>query len=601
MASSNHDMNLIIKAKDTASATINKTLDNWKNAVLGVGAAYLGFSMIKNVIEGIISVGMEAEKTWNAVAASLKRHNYQVQINIESIKEFSSRMQQQTGISDELIGRGIQRLLDANMKLADTYEVIQAAADLSKAKDMDLMAATELLAKASMGVTDTLTRYGIVIDNNIPKAERFALVLEQINERFGGAAQADLETTAGKLKLIKENLSDLGEEFYQVMVGQNEIVRGSSDFINATLERLTRGLKIYREEGFRAMIRAEDEERESLRRWEKWTREIAEIRKRPLISEREDSLRLAEMKRKLEESEKIMNRILQGTEKITVSFPVGPMSDAIDSMLELNKAIKDTTLSEEKEYINELADKWISANEIYATVAKDRVNVHLDMIEQIEAVDESYFEAISEMRARDLFDSVHERLQAVEKINSEQIRREQQAMNILARTADAGIRHIIGSMKILQTESSSVFTTMAQEFTKLFIEESLRQLSLKFIGSLSGGGFLGLLSSIFDTRANDAMAMKQGSDFAKYFSMGALKELNSFAPQITYNAAPIAAASGAVNSNQTIIYQNFYGVVADDFIQRDVIPSVSIASKRRETSLYAVEDRRFGGSRVYSN
>ncbi len=49
----------------------------------------------------------------------------------------------------------------------------------------------DLLGKAYAGNTSALGRYGIVVDETIPKAEKFEAVLRQLEARFGGAAQAE--------------------------------------------------------------------------------------------------------------------------------------------------------------------------------------------------------------------------------------------------------------------------------------------------------------------------------------------------------------------------------------------------------------------------
>jgi len=56
-----------------------------------------------------------------------------------------------------------------------------------------------------------LSRYGIIIDKNIPRTEKFEAVLGKLNEQFGGAAKADLNTWSGQMQAFKNSMGDLQE------------------------------------------------------------------------------------------------------------------------------------------------------------------------------------------------------------------------------------------------------------------------------------------------------------------------------------------------------------------------------------------------------
>jgi len=145
------------------------------------------------------------------MAASLQRHNYQQEKGLEATKKFTAALQRQTGISDELSGTSIQTLLDYNNDLQTSFYLTKVAADLAAGGHMDMKAAVDLVGKASVGYTGTLSRYGIIIDESIPKSEKFNEAIKQINQRFGGAAAARIETYAGQIDLLAQNIADLEE------------------------------------------------------------------------------------------------------------------------------------------------------------------------------------------------------------------------------------------------------------------------------------------------------------------------------------------------------------------------------------------------------
>ena len=187
---------MVISAKDTASST----LKNIQKDVMAIGAAYLSWQGVKDIIGGSIKAAAENEKAVIRLNNALKQHGYTVADNSTKLKQLAEQLMYLSGIEDEQFLEATKRLIDAGVDMAKMHTALQAAADLSAAKQMDLMSATELLGKANMGVTETLRRYGIVIADNIPKGEAFDAVLKQINERFGGTAATNMEGINGKLQ-----------------------------------------------------------------------------------------------------------------------------------------------------------------------------------------------------------------------------------------------------------------------------------------------------------------------------------------------------------------------------------------------------------------
>lgn len=137
---------------------------------------------------------------------------------MESILRYSTTLQHLSGISDEAITDAQAILVGFGLEGQALKDATRAALDLSVAKKVDLKVATELLGKAFIGETSTLLRYGIKIDETIPKAQKFAAAMKLIQGTFGGAAAAKGETFFGKLGIAKQDIGDFAEE-----IGKNLI------------------------------------------------------------------------------------------------------------------------------------------------------------------------------------------------------------------------------------------------------------------------------------------------------------------------------------------------------------------------------------------
>jgi hypothetical protein len=101
-----------------------------------------------------------------------------------------------------LSGQGLERATNASL-------------DLAAGLGIDTSSAFELLAKAAAGNTAALSRYGIKIDETLPKSQRFAGALAIIEQKFGGQGAQAADTFAGSLAKVdlqfKNVLQALGE------------------------------------------------------------------------------------------------------------------------------------------------------------------------------------------------------------------------------------------------------------------------------------------------------------------------------------------------------------------------------------------------------
>jgi hypothetical protein len=209
---SEEEASLIIRLKDEASKGITSlrgTLDKFKAAWLGVTAAVAGAIAIG---AKAIAAYAEEEKEINKLNQALKNQGITSQLASKQIREYASEIQKTTTFSDTAVIKQAALLTSFGLVGDKMKQAAAAARDLSIGMGIDLNTATLLLGKAFVGETGTLARYGVKIDETIPVAERFSAVLEQLNKRFGGQAEANLNTTEGRIIALKNAFNDLQEK-----------------------------------------------------------------------------------------------------------------------------------------------------------------------------------------------------------------------------------------------------------------------------------------------------------------------------------------------------------------------------------------------------
>jgi len=149
-----------------------------------------------------------------------------------SLAEYADALQETTIFSNTEIMSAMSMLATFKLTEKQIKEATRATLDLAAATGQDLQSAAILMGKAMVGVTGMLSRYGIIIDKAKVKSEGYRAVLEEINKEFGGQAQKQLETYAGKVRSLRNSWADfkrtIGE---QVIPALKKLVDALNDSI----------------------------------------------------------------------------------------------------------------------------------------------------------------------------------------------------------------------------------------------------------------------------------------------------------------------------------------------------------------------------------
>lgn len=214
---------LILELKDRATATLDSVIS--KVTGMSVGALSLAGG-IAAAGAAVVAFGVDAFKSFqasevavNKLTTALRNQDLLTDQYKDSLLAQSSALQQVTGFSDEVIVETMALITTFGLAGDKLNGTTKAALDLSIGLGIDLRTATMLLGKALAGETGTLARYGIKIDETLKGAKAFDSVLAQVNGRFGGAAAAELNTYAGKIKNLGNEWDDVKEQIGELLLG----------------------------------------------------------------------------------------------------------------------------------------------------------------------------------------------------------------------------------------------------------------------------------------------------------------------------------------------------------------------------------------------
>lgn len=175
-------------------------------AVTQAGQALLGF------LTDSVKEFADAEAASKKLDVALKQQGQTLPGTRDGYDKLAKELQRTTVFSDDLVTE-MQALFVqvGNVGPAQMGKALRAATDLSAGLGMDLKASTLLVAKAFAGGGEELGRLKQILGDTIPEGASMEQVLDAINAKFGGQAQAQIETYGGKIAQLKNNWNDVKE------------------------------------------------------------------------------------------------------------------------------------------------------------------------------------------------------------------------------------------------------------------------------------------------------------------------------------------------------------------------------------------------------
>lgn len=212
--------------------------------VLAAAAAAAAVAAVAAVFRKGISEASEAEASLTKFNLALRNSGIFSAEASNAFTDFSSKLQAQTGISDDLINSNAALLVSiGNLSGEGLQRATKAAIDFSAATGKDLNSSFELVAKAAAGNTEAFGRYGIKIDESIPKTQRYAAVLGLMEQKFGGVASTLASSTfSGAVSKFNVALNDIFESIGNLIV-KSPVIRVTLDYIAKAFAQIAKAIE----------------------------------------------------------------------------------------------------------------------------------------------------------------------------------------------------------------------------------------------------------------------------------------------------------------------------------------------------------------------
>lgn len=216
---------------------------NASNLVIG-GFAALGAAIVKGVMEF-----KEKEAAINSLnQAMVNTGMFTSKLKAQYLEEADALSKVSLYQDEQIIkAQAIIQAQIGNHKV--TKELTQATMDLAAAKGIDLATAADMVGKTIGGETNVLKKSGIQISENVSLTTKYSQVIDEINKKFHGQAEAATQGLGSldKLKMVVlDLLSSIGERLapYVELVSKRFIAMADSgETVEAALDGIDFGIR----------------------------------------------------------------------------------------------------------------------------------------------------------------------------------------------------------------------------------------------------------------------------------------------------------------------------------------------------------------------
>lgn len=216
MAMSDAEISILIKARDEATRVFDK-IKGSAGALQGslgkVASIAGGFVLAKGIIAapGFLIDAAQAAADDAASVAKLQ----QAVINSGATwDQYKGQLDavilagQKKGFTDDQTRDALALLVAQTGSATEATHRYAMAQDLARGANIDVFTASKLLGKVTEENVNVLNRYGIVVAKGASETELFG----QIQQRFGGQADAFAQSTAGRMAHLRDQMRELKEQ-----------------------------------------------------------------------------------------------------------------------------------------------------------------------------------------------------------------------------------------------------------------------------------------------------------------------------------------------------------------------------------------------------
>ena len=262
------DKNAARKTEADAKKTlgiVDKGMAKLKASALKLGGALAAAFAVKKIFQfgkELIRVANESESIWNRLGQAVENVGINFAVARPEVVAFARAMQDTTKVGDADFAAILTELITTSGDYKGSLEAVAIVADLAAAKQIELVTASQLVGRAMIGQTGTLSRYGIVLEEGQD-------AMEVLRDTFRGFAANEVKGLEGQVAQLNNEWGDfkqaLGEVLTAAANGESILqrltsaVRGMTEAVGRFRDRLDPIGKFQREQMAEVLALGKDE------------------------------------------------------------------------------------------------------------------------------------------------------------------------------------------------------------------------------------------------------------------------------------------------------------------------------------------------------
>lgn len=211
-------------------------------AAFVAAAAAAGAYALKIGVDGV-KAAIEDEKAQTQLALALKNATGATTAQIAATEDSILQMSLATGVADDKLRPALQKLALNTNDLGKAQELLSVALNVSTATGKPLEQVATAIGVAYDGNTAALAKLKIGLTATELKSMTFTEVQAKLNEQFGGAAQANAETYAGRIARMQVAFNEAKETIgYALLPILEKAMRFINDYATPVIEAFSKGI-----------------------------------------------------------------------------------------------------------------------------------------------------------------------------------------------------------------------------------------------------------------------------------------------------------------------------------------------------------------------
>ena len=199
-------------------ANVEKATSGLQDFILKLGAAYLSYQAITNLIKSSFDIYLQNEKAVAQLGAAIQTSGQNVTTALPILKQYASQMQEISVYSKNTTEETSALLMEiGHLSVEGIQALMPHLMDFASATGMDLPSAAKAAAEAIEGGRNSIGRYKLDLVGVTDPVERLSGLIKQLTIDFHGQSDAIAQTTGGQLVIFKNQINDLKESLGMIM------------------------------------------------------------------------------------------------------------------------------------------------------------------------------------------------------------------------------------------------------------------------------------------------------------------------------------------------------------------------------------------------